>query len=372
MTKMEISDKPRQGLLFQAFLLVFVISKAQLGVGVLGFQRVIFKFAGHDAWISVIVSGLAAHLSIWLMIRTLAYYDSADLFGIHYALFGKWVGRMLSLLFMTYFSFYVLTISRTYIEAVQSWIFPDFPTWLLMLIIITLIIYGLTGGIRVIIGMCLFGFGCWSVTTLFFYAAIRHAQWSFLLPIMEATPSQVLQGASKMPLTLAGFEIIFFLYPFIRDQQNANRYAQIGVLLSNLFYLFVMVISIVYYSQNQMPKTIWATFSFLKIIRFPFLERFEYIAIPLWMLILVCNLMLFTWVILRGMKRVFQQNQKRTLTVFCVILFACSFLFQKHGQVYKMNSILNSVSMYVIFLYPPLLFLWVKIVHAIKKRSVHR
>lgn len=175
-----------------------------------------------------------------------------------------------------------------------------------------------------------------------------------------------------MPLTVAGFEVIYFLYPFIRDQQNVNRYAQIGVLLSNLFYLFVMVISIVYYSQNQMPKTIWATFSFLKIIRFPFLERFEYIAIPLWMLILVCNLMLFTWVILRGMKRVFQQNQKRTLAVFCVILFACSFLFQKHGQIYKMNSILNSVSTYVIFLYPPLLFLLVKTVHAIKKRTVNR
>ncbi|GFZ88707.1 germination protein GerB [Paenibacillus marchantiophytorum] len=369
---MEISDKPRKGLLFQAFLLVFVISKAQLGVGVLGFQRVIFKSSGHDAWISVILAGLLTHLSIWLMIRTLAHYDSADLFGIHYALFGKWVGRLLSLAFMTYFAFYVLTISHTYIETVQSWIFSDFPTWLLMLLLIMLIAYGVTGGIRVIIGVCLFGFAGWIVTTLFFYAAVQHAHWSFLLPIMEATPSQVLEGASKMPLTVAGFEIIFFLYPFIRDPQNTNRYAQIGVLLSNLFYLFVMTISIVYYSQNQMPKTIWATFSFLKIIRFPFLERFEYIAIPIWMLILVCNLMLFTWVILRGMKRVFQINQKRSLAVFCVLLFASSFLFHKHGQVYKMNSLMNSVSTYVILYYPPLLFLLVKTVHAIKKRALLR
>lgn len=315
------------------------------------------------------IAGLAAHLIMWLIIRTLSHYDSADLFGIHYAIFGKWIGGFLNLIYMAYFAFFVLNISVTYIETIKSWVFPDFPNWLLMLLLITLIAYGLTGGIRIIVGVCLFGFVFTYGISLFFYAAMQHAQWSFLLPVMEASPSKLLQGTREMALTLSGFEVIFFLYPFLKDPWKANLYAQLGILATNLLYLFVMVVSIVYYSQNQMPMTIWGTLSLLKIIRFPFLERFEYIIIPIWMLILICNMMLFTWVILRGMKRIFGLNQKRTLAIFLLILLISSFLFTTRGQVNKMNDVMNAVTTYLSLIYPAILFLVVKIVHVMRKKS---
>lgn len=43
--------------LVSPFLVLFLIHGMQYGVGVLSFQRDIAKFVGHDAWISILLSG---------------------------------------------------------------------------------------------------------------------------------------------------------------------------------------------------------------------------------------------------------------------------------------------------------------------------
>ncbi|MEC0121745.1 GerAB/ArcD/ProY family transporter [Paenibacillus apiarius] len=105
---------------------MFVICNAQIGVGIFGFQRYIYLQADHDSWIAVILAGLFTHVTVWFMVKTLEKHESADLYGIHQSLFGRWIGGGLSLCVMLYFITIMTTIIRTYIEAVQSWIFPTF------------------------------------------------------------------------------------------------------------------------------------------------------------------------------------------------------------------------------------------------------
>lgn len=342
---------------FNAYMLLFLICSVQIGVGIFGFQRYIYNESGHDAWLAVIITSVVTHVVMWIMVNTLTKYESLDLYDIHQSLFGKWIGTVMSCFLLFYFIMNMTAVVRTYIEAVQSWIFPDFPTWLLTFIMIVLMVYGSLGGIRVILQMCCISFFLILATSILFYYPLQYAEWRRILPVYDTTMQHLISGAMKMGFTTAGFEVIYFVYHLVKDKDKVMRYAQSSVLFTNLLYLIIMVISIVYFSENQMPKAIWGSINLLKIIKFPFLERIEFIAIPFWMFVVVPELMMLTWIFLRGTSKLFGWNQKLTLYGLAGLVFITSILLQNRRQINLLNDTLGYYSLIVSYVYPCLLFI---------------
>ncbi|WP_314590392.1 GerAB/ArcD/ProY family transporter [Paenibacillus terrigena] len=342
---------------FKAYMMLFLIPSVQIGVGIFGFQRYIYKESGHDAWMSVILAGIVTHIVMWMMITTMKKNNDDDLYDIHRTLFGKWIGNALSVVIMLYFITNMTAIVRTYIEAVQSWIFPDFPTWLLGLILVVLMVYGSLGGIRVVLQLSFISFILIAATTLLFYYPLQYADWRRLLPVYDTTVQHLVAGSMKMGFTIAGFEVIFFLYTLVKDKDKALRYAQGSILFSNLLYLIIMVISIAYFSENQMPKTIWGSINLLKIIKYPFLERIEFIAIPFWMFVVVPGIMMLAWILVRGTTRIFKWNQKLTIYGIAAVVLVASTCFQNRRQIDQLNDYIGQYSVVVSYYYPCLLFI---------------
>ncbi len=365
---MKINENPKGNLQFNAFLLIFIIAKVQVGVGILGFQRDIFKEAGHDAWISVLLAGIVTHIVAWVMIKTLMKYESSDLYGIHEDVYGKWLGRLFSSIYILYFVILSLVVLRTYVEVIQTWMFPKLPTWTLAIIILFLVVYGLMGGIRVVVGVCFFSFFLTIWMFLLSYFPYQYSDWEHLKPILNASISDLLKGTYKMALTVIGFEILYFIYPFVKDKKLVGRYTHIGLLVTTFIYVAVMIISTIFFGEGQIAKTIWPTLFLFKIIQIPFLERFEYVVVSVWMLMILPNLLLFTWAATRGMKRVFNWKQKHALYTFTAIIFIASTLITTRTQVDKLGDVVGNNSLYIIFIYPFLLFILVSLKSKWKKK----
>lgn len=354
---------------FKAYMLLFLVCNVQIGVGIFGFQRYIYKEAGHDAWISVLLAGIATHLIIWIMVKTLDMHQTLDLYGIQQVLFGKWVGRVVGICMMLYFLVNITTIVRTYIEAIQSWIFPDFPTWLLSLLLVVLMVYGSLGGIRVILQTSFISFFLLIATSLLFNYPLRYVEWSRILPIYDTTAQHIWVGAFKMGFTITGFEVIYMLYRHVKDKNKVMRYAQASVFFSNILYLFIMVVSIIYFSENQMLRTIWGSINLLKIIKYPFLERIEFIAIPFWMLVVVPGIMQLAWNILRGTVQLFGWNEKLTLYGLAIIVMAGSSFLHNRGEVNQLNDYIGQYSVLISYCYPLLLYVLTYIIQRRKREK---
>lgn len=43
-----------------------------------------------------------------------------------------------------------------------------------------------------------------------------------------------------------------------------------------------MILTLAFFSEKQLASAIWAYLSMIKIIQFPFIERFEYIIVSVW------------------------------------------------------------------------------------------
>ncbi|QRG68126.1 GerAB/ArcD/ProY family transporter [Brevibacillus choshinensis] len=357
---MNINDNVKPTNTISAYLAGFLVHGTQIGVGVLGFQRIVAQEAGHDAWISVVLAGLLTHLTVLVITKTLACYPSADIYGIQLDVFGKWLGAFLGVIYSIYFFLSAMVILRTYVEVVQTWVFPNLPTWVLSAIILLLAVYTIMGGIRVVAGYTFFSVSVtiWLVCDL--YYPLQFAQWEYLFPILEANAGQLFKGMIGMSLSSIGFEILYAIYPYIQNKERLPRSVQTGVLVTNLIYTFVMIVSLVFFSQGQLVRTIWATLNLKKMVYFPILERFELIAISIWLLVVLPNIMVFIWSSARGFKRLFGWNLRKTMILIVPVIYFISLLLVSRNEINKLNDIFAKIGMYTAYLYPFLLFVLVK------------
>ncbi|WP_247739298.1 GerAB/ArcD/ProY family transporter [Bacillus sp. 165] len=143
----------------------FLVNSLQVGVGILGFGRIVAKMAGNDGWISVLIAGITVNIAIWVIYKLLKD-GSGGIIAIHQELFGKWFGNILSLVFILYLFLANLTIIRTYVEVIQVWMFPFVPTWVFVIVILMLAYYVVSGGFRVVAGICFFWSYCSKLVVL--------------------------------------------------------------------------------------------------------------------------------------------------------------------------------------------------------------
>ncbi len=344
------------GDMIPAFLLFFIVHSVQFGVGIHGFQRIIYQDAKQDAWISILLAGLATHIVAIFMLKTLEMYGLNDLYGIHQAVFGKWIGNLLNVLYILYFTTAFFAVLRNYIEVVQTWVFPDLSTWFLTISLLLIVIYSFTGGLRVIVGISFFSviLSVWLFPLMAF--PMKYAEPGNLLPILEADVTEILKGVHSMTFTIVGFEILYVIYPFVKDKEHAKKPVHLALLFTTLIYLGIMLITLTFFSGEQLMKTIWATLSLFGIVKFPFIERIEYMVVCFWMLIILPNLCLFVWAAFRGTRRLVEVNALKFFGLFSLVIFLASILLKTRSQINTFNDYYSRVAFYIAFVYPIILF----------------
>ena len=338
------------------FLLFYILSTMQVGVGILGYQNFVSQFAGYDAWISVILSGLFIMGILYLIFKMLEIADG-DLLDIHTYIFGRKLSKILTSIFILYYCLIVITIIRNYIEMVQVWMFPIIQVFWLALTILIMCIYIVKSGFRTIVGICFFSFLLPFVIAPVFLFTLPYADFSNMLPIMDHSIVDIIRGVKGMMFTITGFEMILFFYPFIKDPRTSRKWGYFSILATIILYLYLIVLTFAYFPPDQLVKNIWPTLTMWQIIQFPFIERFEYIGIAAWLLIILPNVCLSLWIASRLCKRIFKVSQKGSLYfIVLVCLVATSFLLTRE-QVTFVTDIAGQMSFYFIFVYIPFLFI---------------
>ncbi|WP_240758341.1 GerAB/ArcD/ProY family transporter [Lysinibacillus sp. SGAir0095] len=353
---------------FNAFLLFFIISKVQIGIGVYGFQSVIYKDAKQDSWISIIISFLAAHILVVIIFKTLELYKSDDIYGIHLDLFGKFLGNFVNLIFIVYYGLLFTVIIENFTEVIVTWVFPNLNPSFIVITILLLVIYAFTGGLRVIIGLCFlcFFFPQWMLVILLY--PLEFANINYLFPIFDNDIISLLKGAYSMTLTIVGFEVINVLYPFVKEKKKAKLYVHLGLLYTLIIYLFVMLISLTFFSGEQLERVIWATLSLFSIIRLPFFERIEIFTVCFWIIIILPNLCIFAWSAYRAFKRMIKINEKKFILIFSMIIFIGTLLIQTQMQLEEISTFVSQTSFYLVFTFP----LFVYLIAFFKKKIIKR
>ncbi|MCM3387843.1 GerAB/ArcD/ProY family transporter [Ureibacillus chungkukjangi] len=352
---------------FNAPLLFFVVVTSQIAVGIQGFQRLIVKDATHDAWISILLSFLFSHFIVYVMFKTLEIYSTNDLFGIQLDLFGKYLGHLINFSYVIYVSFAFFVVLKNYTEIITTWVFPNLSQVFISGTLLILVIYSFTGGLRVIIGVCFISVvsTIWMLLLLLF--PLEYAHYNHLLPVLSNDLVSILKGAYSMTFTIVGFEVVNILYPFVKDKNKAQKYVHFGLFFTCFVYVFVMIVTIVYFSNEQLEKTIWALLTLFSIIKLPFIERIEIIVICFWLIIILPNLCLFSWSAYRGIVRIKNIKGTTFIWIFTILIFFVSLPVQSRHDINRINNIFSKIAFYVVFIYPLFLYIMASTKKILKK-----
>lgn len=349
------------------FLVLYMIMSMQIGVGVLGYQRLIYSVAGQDAWISVFIGGALLQIILWMIFK-ITESVNGDIITAHLYVAGELGGKLLSSFIIIYYFMFSLAVLRTYIEVVQAWMFPDINIFWFTLAFLLLSVYIVYGGFRTVVGIAFLGVVLPSFLVFTFGYNLKFAEFQNLLPIWDHSMKDLLLGAYHSSFSYTGFEIVLFIYPFIKDPQKSKKWAHLGLFGTTFIYTILMIITIVYFSGEQLQEKIWATLTMWKMVKLPFAVRFEYIGIAIWNMVILPNICISLWIASRLLKKVFNIRQKKGVLIIALLqLIIINFIRTRKG-IDLLNTYTGDIGLIFISIYIPLLYIWIKIVKKVKNK----
>ncbi|TYR81771.1 GerAB/ArcD/ProY family transporter [Priestia megaterium] len=354
--------------LVSPFYVFFLIYLNIIGVGIMSYQREIVQDAGYDAWISIILSGVSIHIVIWMMYRILAIANN-DIMYVHLFCFGKWIGGLFNICLIFYLLVSALIVFRVYIEVVQTWMFPLMETWKISFILLVLIYYIVTSGIRVITGLCFWGFIiAFSILFPLNFFSLEFANVNHLMPLFNHSVKEILSSSKVMLHQYLGFETLFMFYPFIKNPEKSQKWAHFGLLFSIVVYLIIAIITFTVYSEGHLNDTTWPTLTLMKIAELPIIERVEFIIVSTWVLIILPNSSVKIWAACRGIKKLVNMKQRVSLLIVLGLFFFLANVLEEKRQIERLDEMYSNIAFYFVYLYIPFLFLFIYIKHKITKK----
>ncbi|WP_010677566.1 GerAB/ArcD/ProY family transporter [Bacillus timonensis] len=353
-----MNSKISENKLVSPFFMFFLIHGTQTGISVLKFQGNIIKGAEQDAWVSVLIVGLSLHLLFYMMLYVLKQSTAGDILSFHKDIFGKVVGGALNIILAYYFSVAGLGVLYSYIDSLQIWVFDGIASWEYAILLCSLIYYLVSGGFRVITGVAFWGVIIPSFLLLSLFYIVGFLEVTYVLPLFSHSLKDYILSASESVPLFIGFETALVFFPFIKNGKKAGKWGHVALLFTTLLYTAVTLITFMFFSQGKLQHLTWPTLTMIKIIQFPFLERFEFIFIFTWLLVIMPVICIYLWSAIRSVKLTFPKIKPTYILIFflAVYLFTNSFLIDMY-YTQLLSKIIKYNGIAFLFGYIPLLFI---------------
>lgn len=349
---MDINVQVKPSIQIRAFYLYFIITSTQFGVGILEAPAAIFPFAKQDVLISILIAYAYMMIVLFVMLLILKQYKNADIFGIQVDLFGKWIGKLIGIVWLAYFSISLVSILMRYIEIIMVFLYPALPPFVTTSLLMALTVYCILGGFRTIVGVCFLFFFLTQVVFILLYHPMMNLEFDRILPIFQASIPDLLKSARETTYSFLGLEVFFLVYPFVSNKQNLKKPAILALSYSAFVVLMTTIISIGYFSLHTIEGISYPVLTLFRGIAYPFIERLDYIIVVEWMMVILPNCIILYWSITYGLKRLFSIPQRKSLYIIAFVVIVVTSFYQSKQVIDKMIDIVSQIGFWLIFVYP--------------------
>ncbi|CAH1204934.1 GerAB/ArcD/ProY family transporter [Paenibacillus sp. JJ-223] len=340
--------------------LYFVLYVSFVGAGLMNFQHNMLRGAANDGWISILAAAAIIGLIIKMMFVLLGRQspDRSSLVHINRRYWGSYLGAFINWMFILYFIMGALVTFQTYVHIIQLWVLPMQNAWMLGLVILILIYYCVSGGIRSVAGICLWGtlfILIFVFPQTFMVASYLHPR--NLLPVLDHDAGALWVSTRQMLHEFIGCGILLVIYPYVKSPERSVKWAYSALFTATAVYLVFFVLAYMFFSPGQMKEHLWPTLSLISIIELPLIQRMEYLALSLWLLKMLSIIALSLWASCRCMK--LQSAIRPSLGLKAMILLFVTMLFVVKDTVMleKLTAWYDLTGEMLILMYVPLLFL---------------
>lgn len=295
---------------------VFTVLGSMLGIGILSMPNSLVKISQQDSWISTAIGAVyPLYISLMCIYISKKYPDHNILF-LSKKYFGNFLGSTLNLLFLIEYIFYITAITSGYINMMRVFSTEFLSPEKLSIFIAAVCMYAAYKGINLIgkISEIIF-----YITLPFIFLPIFSIGKSTILnlfPILGSGFSNILKGSIETTYSYTGIEALFLIYPYINDKSKIKSSSLKGVLLTMLIYVWLVFVTIYYFSLDVTGKNLWPVLSASEIIDIPIINNFRYFFILSWIFIMLRIISLMDFIMLSILKDFMKKTSMKKICFF--------------------------------------------------------
>jgi spore germination protein len=278
--------------------LAVTIVSVMVGVGILSYPGPVAEAAGVDGWIGIIISGIISLFSSFLIIALGKKFQYQSLVDYGPKLVGRYINIIIMVCFILYFLTFVSMVVRISADATKIFLLDQTPVEVILLGILIMSTYLVVHGINPIARFNeSLQPGIIFILIVVLLLTLRDAEFGRNLPVLGDGVVPVMKSIPKIFFSFLGFEILFFLLPFLKKKEKVKRILSVGIISVTLFYTFIMVLSISVFGQKEVANLEYPTIALVKNIEVPgtFIERLESIMMFVWIPFSVTTVVIFLY-----------------------------------------------------------------------------
>lgn len=289
-----------------------------IGTTVLVVPATLAAEAKQDAWIASIIGTGIGLLIGWFYAKLAALYPGRNLAEYLQLLMGKWLGTLISLLYI----FFLLTVVASLIWVVGHFltvqILPGTPMVALHIAFILVVVFGVKLGIEPLARTAeIFFF--WFFLQLAFFALVLLPDIEFenITPIFEQGIKPILHSSlyfiSVAPLTM--FSFLFFL-PSLNRSEATPKVMLKGMLIGGIVAIIITFLCIVVLGPDFTERNVYPTYSLARKTNLGrFLERIEVFIAGIWLITMFYNTALYFYALVVSVVETFHLRDYRPIVL---------------------------------------------------------
>ncbi|EMT45694.1 GerAB/ArcD/ProY family transporter [Anoxybacillus flavithermus] len=343
---------------------IFLISGIQIGIGILSLPAQLADIANTDGWIAIIIGWGISVIASTVIIKTMEKHEQDTIFDLSRRYFGRIFGSLLHLAFVAYALLASTTVVFTAIHVIQTWVLPNTPNYLLMMLFMLPGFLVTRNGVRVLGRYAEFVFYLTLWMPVLIAIPLQKGSVLHMLPILKDGWAPIFQAVKTTVLSFLGFELAFVFYPFLKEKKHAIKAMVIANSISAFTFLLITVTCFIFFSPDETPSLVWPTLSLLKTVEFSFIERFEVIFLSFYLFVMSTTGIPYIFTTVFGISQLFKKQDHTIVLVIAVCVFiVASFLYNpSFSHIQTMGSWWERYGLWGAYIFPAVLFIYVSVV----------
>lgn len=312
------TSKPK---LLNRYHVVFLAQSVMIGTGILSLPQQLSSLGYSQAFMPLLF-GVIASITLYPMIWINGKYPNANLFQINEILLGKWFGKFINTLLIIQLITFSAGIISDYMHLIQSTALQEQTITGPVLCFLLMLVYIVSGGIKSIARFCILTFFLTIGMVYFTHWAFEKGNISHFLPLFNFfSINDFYEAFKKGYLSILGYELIMFYYPYIVDQKKAYRHSLFGIWISISLCFITTAISVMYYSEWQLENVEFSVLNLFKAGEFSFIERIDIFGITLWVFLIFSTVAAYLWCAKKGVDSLVSKKSNVYLYILAAIIF---------------------------------------------------
>ncbi|KKM10902.1 hypothetical protein SY88_11025 [Clostridiales bacterium PH28_bin88] len=264
-----------------------LLTSTVVGVHYLTMPRVLGESAGRDGWLSLLLGGVLV-LAVNTCLVLLAWrFPGMTVVEYSQEILGRLLGRALTWTFVVYYLLGSAYATRCFGEVLKTYLLDRTPLEVIILTFLAVTAYQVNHGLNPLARIDQAFFPLLLAPLLIIVLlAQREADYGELLPVMVNGVGPVLEGVLSAVRVYAGYGLMLFLVPFMRQPRQALKASTVGISIPIAGYVVIFITTLAVLGADNLGYYTCPVADLARAVETPgaFIERLETLLMSLWVI----------------------------------------------------------------------------------------